>query len=74
MTPKQLSARSYAAYERLDGMSMIDKAAIIDAMSVLYRHEIQTQAAAQAQRPIDPMTEGTIRVHQFPDVIKDEEQ
>jgi hypothetical protein len=45
MTPKQLSARSYAAYERLDGMSMIDKAAVIDAMSVLYRHEMQTLAA-----------------------------
>jgi hypothetical protein len=52
MTPKQLSARSYAAYERLDGMTMIDKAAVIDAMSVLYRHEMQTLAIPPAPQPI----------------------
>jgi hypothetical protein len=61
MTPKQLSARSYAAYERLDGLTLHDKAAIIDAMTVLYRYE-QALAAHNAWRP---------PAHEEP--IKDEE-
>jgi hypothetical protein len=50
MTPKQLSARGYAAYERLDGLSMVDKDAVIAMMMFLYRHEMQTQASAAQTR------------------------
>jgi hypothetical protein len=54
MTTKQLSARAYAAYERLDGLPLYDKAAILDAMTVLYRYESALAGVSTLVPPPQP--------------------